>query len=122
MGEERKPAEASRVGFLSRSHWSPHLQPEVCARRAPQATLFAFCRALKPIIIRHSAGRSQGHRPLLLRGGRFHSIGLVLFHPRPLTLSHSRPLPLSLTLSSILPSNPRQEPGATIPIPIRLDP
>ncbi|CAK45993.1 hypothetical protein An11g08000 [Aspergillus niger] len=46
MGEERKTAEAFRVGFLSRSHWVPHLQPEVCTGRAPQATLFAFCRIL----------------------------------------------------------------------------
>ncbi|RAK83073.1 hypothetical protein BO79DRAFT_233678 [Aspergillus costaricaensis CBS 115574] len=46
MGEERKPAEAFRVGFLSRSHWLPHLQPEVCTGRTPQASLFAFCRVL----------------------------------------------------------------------------
>ncbi|OJZ91176.1 hypothetical protein ASPFODRAFT_57383 [Aspergillus luchuensis CBS 106.47] len=44
MGEERKTAEDFRVGFLSRSHWLPHLQPEVCTGRTPQATLFAFCR------------------------------------------------------------------------------
>ncbi|PYH29269.1 uncharacterized protein BO87DRAFT_194698 [Aspergillus neoniger CBS 115656] len=43
---ENKSQEAFRVGFLSRSHWLPHLQPEVCTGRTPQATLFAFCRVL----------------------------------------------------------------------------